>query len=223
VQIHKSKEEENNNELDIISVFSSKAKVIDFMQFLIVETDKFTSENKDKERYAPLVWWNQKSRSILFQRAWVDRCVIEYITNYRYICDEQSEAIVIDLFKRATKDISKIMRRMVYVSIFGDIFHITSKTFRGACTTKNLYQHQHLLKYKEMIVEFTNVPFYIEHLVELLHDGSMGVEMEKLIEKLVKLEKGWDNEVIIFGSKKSSNYIDKNAIFPVVPFRLKID
>jgi len=212
------------DDMDVIGYFTGMQRVRDFMEFVVRETYEFTQKHKEtNERYAPLVWWNPKGKSISFQSNWMDRCIIEYITNYRYIGNEFTNSIVVNMFKETSKDKQKIIRRIIYVMLFGDCLHITAKSFRGSLTTRNLHLHYHLLKYKDKYVEYNNIPFYKEHLMELLASGHYAEEMEKILAKLIDEAMTYDYEFEQFGHKNCSNYMRENRIIPIIPFRISLD
>jgi len=210
------------SDLDVISIFVTRKIIRNFLIFLIQKTYNFSIEHENDKRYVPLVWYNRVSKNLCFDSAWVDGTMIDFIINEQFDCDDRTEGIVVELFRNNNKEYKKIIKRMLYVSIFGDLEHVTGKTFRGFCTTKNLICHQQLLKYKNTIVEFHNIPFFITNLIDFVGATEIGDEQIENIEKLVRIGNTYDKDFDYFGYKKISDFLASNDVIAMKPYRIKI-
>lgn len=194
------------SELDILQFFTTDDKMIAFLAYLFEQATNFQSLRND--HYFPVTYFNFQGKALVFEIDFVGVQILKYLqSNYKF--DEQSMAIMANVFIPQRKRVRDLVKRTLFVTFFSDHYMITSRNYTTSKMPKSYYW-RYLLRYQDRYAEMNGIPFSEQHLIRFLlaAQGKKGSKVLQLFRELK--QQGKEVEQIAFGPSKVQDFWDEH-------------
>lgn len=195
--------------LDIIQIISTKAKVSNFVIYLIKRTKMRQDKNIAKGNFH--MYSILKDNLLHIESDWIVDSLVEYV-KLNYIIDE-AQANNIYYYMTNNENNRKFLQ-LFYVDILYGEYHLLHSNLSNAYSRKyNQFSYNIIGKTNNTSYELASIPFYL--------DGITKICGTETLRYVYDIERQAKSELVCFGYKKCQDYwMDNNANISIRSFSI---